>query len=247
VVAISAVRNGTALSRTDQPDEYMLLTDYSVAATCRAGADRIEAGTASVTIIPPGDSEIVCRGEGYVVRCFTTRAEDIAGVALNRENYAEGAPECLLLQNWPDPVGGFKLRNYDLAAMSRVTFAHIIRATNLMLSTPLRGLTRRAPNALSPHHHDNFEQISIILEGRWIHHVRMPWTSDSTRWRNDEHLQYDAPSALVIPASVIHTSQDVGQGPCWLIDLFSPPREDFSRQPGWVLNAADYPAPWEVA
>jgi hypothetical protein len=42
---------------------------------------------------------------------------------------------------------------------------------------------------------------------------------------------------------VIHTTQDIGEGTTWLIDVFGPPRIDFSSRPGFVLNAADYPMP----
>jgi hypothetical protein len=224
----------------------MLVLDYGGSATCLAGpTDTIAAGPASVTILPPGSSSITCHKSGHVVRCFTSRAADTAALAQNAGAYRTGARECAPLIDWPSPPGGFRLRNYDLPKLGRVTFAHIIRSTNMMLSTPLRSSARRNPRAMSPHHHDDFEQVSIALEGNWVHHLRAPWTPDMTAWREDEHTVFASPSALVIPAGMIHTSQDVGSGECWLIDLFSPPREDFSRQQGWVLNAGDYPAEWE--
>jgi mannose-6-phosphate isomerase-like protein (cupin superfamily) len=243
VVAISEVREGTLLSRANNADEYMAMLDVDGSATCSAGnADTVEAGPGSVTILPPGQSQIMCHRDGVVVRCFTTRAEDLLRLALNNDNYLDAAPECAPLVNWPDPPGGFRLRCYDILNMERATFSHIIRSTNLMVSTPERGAKRRDPHKLSPHHHDDFEQVSVGLSGTWVHHLRVPWTPDSTTWRNDEHVTFSSPSALVIPAGLIHTSQDIGDENGWIIDIFSPPRADFSRQPGWVLNSDDYPA-----
>jgi hypothetical protein len=47
----------------------------------------------------------------------------------------------------------------------------------------------------------------------------------------------------VIPAGVVHTTQDIGEGVTWLVDIFGPPRMDFSAKPGFVLNERDYPMP----
>jgi hypothetical protein len=85
--------------------------------------------------------------------------------------------------------------------------------------------------------------MSLGLKGSFVHHLRYPWTPDKTRWRDDEHERYESPSVLVIPARVIHTTQDVGEGSTWLVDIFAPPRMDFSSKQGFVLNAAEYPLP----
>ncbi|MFD0744663.1 hypothetical protein ACFQ1L_24740 [Phytohabitans flavus] len=101
----------------------------------------------------------------------------------------------------------------------------------------------RDTNRMSPHHHDDFEQISLTLSGEYVHHIRTPWTPRLARWREDEHRAVGSPSVTVIPPPTVHTSQATGSGANHLIDLFSPPRADFSAKPGWVRNAEEYPAP----
>ena len=67
VVAMSAVEPGAVLSRSDHPDEYMVLLG-GVAATIKAGAQTIEAAPESLTIVPPGPSEVVAKGAGHGLR-----------------------------------------------------------------------------------------------------------------------------------------------------------------------------------
>jgi mannose-6-phosphate isomerase-like protein (cupin superfamily) len=243
VVATSAVEPGAVLSRSDQPDEYMVLLG-GVAATIKAGAETIEAAPESLTIVPPGPSEVVAKGAGHLVRVLSNRAADLLAQADNAATYADGAREIAPLVPWPDPPGGFKLRNYKPFDYDKPdTNMRLFRCTNLMINVLTKRGAPRDVKKLSPHAHDDFEQASLLLEGDYIHHLRYPWVPDMSQWRPDEHLEIASPSVIVIPPKVVHTSRNIGDKRSWLIDIFAPPRLDFSRKPGLVLNADEYPMP----
>jgi mannose-6-phosphate isomerase-like protein (cupin superfamily) len=242
VIAVSRVNAGATLRRADNPDESAVLLP-EIAATIEAGGERIEAAAESLTIVPPGSSTVTARGDGLVVRVFSTRAADLAARAANGSAYAQGAPDVTPLVPWPDPPGGFRLRHYRLADHAKAdSNMRIFRCTNLMINVLAKRATARDVTKLSPHSHADFEQASLAVEGDYVHHLRYPWTPDMTAWREDEHLEIGSPSVTVIPPNVVHTSRNVG-GPGWLIDVFAPPRVDFSTKPGLVCNADEYPMP----
>jgi len=99
----------------------------------------------------------------------------------------------------------------------------------------------RDRTALSPHSHSDLEQGSLALAGNFIHHLRVNWGKDANLWRDDEHLAAPSPSLAVVPVELVHTTEGVGDGHHLLLDVFSPPREDFIAR-GWVHNAGDYSA-----
>jgi hypothetical protein len=247
ITVVSRAEEGAVLARNN-PDEYMVLLPPGTAVTVEAGTERIESQGNSLIIVPPGQSRMVVRKGGMVARIFSKRAEDLAKAAVNASTYADGAPEVADLKPWPDPAGGFRLRHYDLGKAESPDPSplkmRVFRSTNLMVNIFMPWQKRRDETKLSPHSHEDFEQISLSMQGAFEHHLRYPWSPDKTRWREDEHARYDqSPSVLVIPARVLHTSQDMGEGTTWLVDVFGPPRMDFSSREGFVLNASDYPMP----
>ncbi|MFM0287966.1 cupin domain-containing protein [Paraburkholderia megapolitana] len=243
VVAITRVQPGTRLSRRAQADEYMLFVPPGVLADVEAGEERLTVEPDSLTIIPPGDSEIVARGGGEIFRIFSSRASDLAVESANATVYSGDLGDVAPLREWPEPPGGYRVRTYPLKnVVSGEAFGRIYRSTNLMVNIfePYEG--SRDQTALSPHSHADFEQGSLTMAGCFEHYLRTPWGKDRNAWREDVVVNCGSPSVTIIPAGMIHTTAWFGsQGR--MIDIFSPPREDFSRHAGWVRNEEDYPSP----
>lgn len=229
----------------NQPDEYVLLIpDEATTAVVEAGGETRTIGGYSLTFIPPGESSIRLSEGGRVVRLFTNAATDFLEKASNAALYADPNAAIPALAAWPAPSGGYRIRTYSLDVPPEPgRFGRIFRGSTFMVNflEPKDG--PRDPSLLSPHDHDDFEQCSLALSGEYIHHLRWPWTTDKAHWREDEHETCASPSVAVIPPRVIHTSQAIGAGINQLVDIFCPPRADFSAKPGWVLNADDYPLP----
>ena len=62
----------------------------------------------------------MCTGTTIPVRqpnLITTRSADLAAKVDNPDKYAGPHPQVPDFQPWPDPVGGFKIRHYDMAKL----------------------------------------------------------------------------------------------------------------------------------
>lgn len=243
VICYSEAEAGAVFERSAQSDEYvLLLPDEGTSALVEANGETRQIGGFTVTMVPPGDSRITLSTGGRVVRLISTRSVDIAALASNAQTYAGPHPQVPPFEGWPEPEDGFRIRSYSLDVPEEEgRFGKIFRCTTFMVNVfpPQHG--PRDPAKLSPHHHDDFEQCSLVLGGVYEHHLRWPWTANKAEWREDEHERCGTPSVCVIPPRVIHTSGAVDPGVNLLVDIFAPPREDFSDMKGWVLNAGDYP------
>jgi hypothetical protein len=245
LVAYTIAAAGARFVREDQPDEsILLLPEPSTRAQITALGETQTTDGYVLVIVPPGRSEILLPEGGILVRIFTTRASDLAAMCENAASYIVSHPNIPAFKSWPEPKDGFKIRVYSLDVADQPgRFGRIWRCSTLMINFLPPQIGPRDIRKLSPHHHDDFEQGSLVLGGMFTHHLRWPWTVDMTQWRSDEHALCGAPSLTVIPPPAIHTSRGMDEGLNLLVDIFSPPRLDFSEKPGWVLNEADYPVP----
>ena len=245
VIAYSEAKPGARFEREAQPDEYVvLLPDAATAADIVSAADCHALTGYSIAFVPPGKSSVVITNGGRVIRMFTTQSADMAAKCVNAASFAKPHPNIPPLEAWPAAHDADRIHAYSLDVKSQEgRFGRIFRGSTFMVNylEPRNG--PRDVTKLSPHHHDDFEQCSLALEGAYIHDIRWPWIPDMTQWREDDHEYCAAPSVAVIPPPAVHTSRAVGTGVNQLVDIFCPPRMDFASKPGWVVNSDDYPMP----
>lgn len=247
-----AIGYGEVSGRTvldfDEAEEHMLLLpDEDTKAVITTPDETVESPGRRIVVVPPGKATIELEGRHRFVSLVRSTSP-VAALAENAESYAEPHPNIPPFAAWPAPVDGYRVRVYDVTVPTAAgTGMRIFRCSTIMVNyfTPKVGPRDRAK--FSPHHHDDFEQFSLVLEGEYVHHLRWPWGTDADQWRDDEHVRLGAPSVAVIPPPSVHTSEAADPGNNWLIDIFSPPREDFVQMAGWVINAADYPLPEALA
>ncbi len=239
-IVCSVGEAGALLSGTAKDEQFVYALEGGV--TVLSGGESETLGVEDLAILPPGDWTIRFEQPGQVVQQMTAD-EALAKQAANAALYANGATEVAALEPWPEPVGGYRLRRYStLEAYARGGMVHAFRTRKLMMVPYARFLEPRDETPFTPHSHAAFEPGSVAIQGEWLHHLRGPWTANKRDWRPDMHLSVASPSTTIIPAGVIHTSQGIAGEGMRLVDVFAPPRVDFSQR-GWVDNAADYPMP----
>lgn len=234
---------GEEFIREQQNDEYVVIlpeSDTKVKITTDK-EEKIYEGFGLV-IVPPGFSNLRIINSGTIVRLLTTENKDLHDLAINEHHYVNDDPNVRKFNAWPKSPEGEKIRYYSFNVPKEENrFGRIFRCSTFMVNFLEPKLGPRDPSKLSPHVHNDFEQCSLTLSGDYIHHLRWPWTTNKSDWREDEHKLCSSPSMTIMPPGVIHTSEAVGLQTNQLVDIFCPPRKDFSEKEGWVLNEKDYP------
>jgi hypothetical protein len=240
LVAYSRQEQGNSLAARCDDEYFIVLVEGALDVTSQRGSATVT-GPAQI-IVPPGESTVTATRDAVAVRVFSPPPANLADRAVNHGSYAAPHANVAPHELWPMPFDGYKLRVYQYDRLPPDA-RKVFRSRNIMINWAAVYAGPRDLTRLSPHKHDDFEQVSLCIAGRYTHHIRYPWESDSTTWMEDDHIDIETPSITIMPPPALHTSVAMTPG-CSLIDIFGPPRMDFSL--GGMVNAenaAVYPLP----
>lgn len=250
VVQLIHAHESTELSHVARPHEQLLVLATSTSsASIVSDSGRIEVSGRTVVVLPPGDSRVQLGAGSQALRLVGRDDGDVADTVLNRGHESLADERVRPVVPWPLRTGESSLRAYalDEVAPNPDRLGRIFQCSIGMVNVFYPEDEPRDDTALTPHTHEDFEQCTVQLSGDYVHRIRIPWTPQLADWRPDEHRMLSSPAMTLIPARAVHTSQGVHPGRHQLIDVFSPPRLDWARRPGWVLNGDEYQAPPELA
>ncbi|MBN9548381.1 MAG: hypothetical protein J0H31_05730, partial [Alphaproteobacteria bacterium] len=175
VIAYSEAEAGAVFDRHGQVDEWALLlpdADVKVELVTANATHAISGFT--LTFVPPGDCALRVLEGGRIVRLFTTRSANLVSECSNAAAFADPRPNIPPFEPWPAPAQGLKVRTYSLDVPDEPgRFGRIWRCTTFMLNYLPVNDGPRDITKLSPHHHDDFEQYSLALQGAFIEHERV--------------------------------------------------------------------------
>lgn len=115
LVVYTEAQEGAVLSRSAQPDEYVvLLPQRSTAIEVTTPQGTTPVAGFSLVIVPPGESSIRVRAGGPIYRLVSTRSVDLAALCCNAASYATPHPNVAPLVPWPAPPDGYRVRAYSL-------------------------------------------------------------------------------------------------------------------------------------
>ncbi len=248
VIAFTKAKTGDVFDCSSDIDEVAVLLpgdqqSASSVSTATGKSSKSEAvlGPSSFTVFPAGIASVRSTNDGIVVRIFAARSTGFAERCLNAETYASVDPNVPTFAPWDDACTALEPVTYDYGAVrpSPGRFGRIFRTDSSMVNVFYPESGPRDPSSLSPHSHADFDQVSLQLDGEYIHHVRAPWGPDSREWQDDVHRRCTGPAIAIFPPPLIHTSQAIENQRHQLIDIFGPPRADFAGRDGWLLNASE--------
>ncbi len=240
VLSYSELRAGDHLDWDDDRGYVVIAAVPGTRLTVTTPSNTAHLRDRGIVVVPPGTSRVTSESAVRVARMFESASKKAAARATNAESYRSPHPRVTTVaDDLPQPARLAAHHVCEYPADS-ARFGAIFQTPSLMVNFLDIQDGPRDPEKLSPHHHEDFEQGSFTVDGIWLHHIRTPWTTRRSQWREDEHIGVQGASLTIIPPPTIHTSQAIGAGTNLMVDLFSPPRLDFAEK-GWVLNQTDVP------